>query len=128
MRYDFHPEIGAADGDPLVHLHIEDDAPVGSELVKSLKSKLVAKPDLQINFKPLNLEFLRYNRIPAIQMSLPGVLCSLVADHIRTGLVHDIINQTENTFKSLSGFYNIVPKNSNLELWEHASARHWYNY
>lgn len=128
LRYDFHPDTGAAEGDPLVHVQIESEYPDASKFQESFKQKLVEKPKRDIKFTPLKLEYIKYIRIPTIQMSLPGVLCSLVADHIRDGSVHNIIDKTEDTFSCLSKLYKIAPKRWNCKLWNHASARHWYNY
>ena len=127
VRYDFQPDKEAAD-DPLVHMHIEETPPDESRLYGKMEMKLRKGTSGRIDFKTLKPDFLRHSRIPTIQMSLPGVLCSLVADHIGSGLVRQVISKSGNTFTSLSKLYKVTPKGGSQKLCKHASARYWYNY
>lgn len=127
VSFEFHPRTGGSDGDPILHSHIHHSVPE-MEIPDILKKKLRNKPGLEPIFCSDTPTFLGGSRIPTIQMSLPGVLCFLVADHLRGGIVKDVICRTDKPLENMSKYLRKLPKNSPKKFWDTLSVKNWYNY
>jgi hypothetical protein len=88
LRFDYAPETGKLDGDPIMHVQITTDQP---------RSRPRPYQDVEmanfLNPQDPIVQALKMSHIPSPRMPLPGVLCFLVADHLREGVVHQLIGQ-----------------------------------
>jgi len=104
LRFDFHPEIGEADH-PLLHAHVFSDKKPPSYPGQLMKN-------FTIDWHSLG-ERLNAFRLPTPNMTLPSVLCCLVASHLGADMLKALLDKTKNQRES---FPSLAISSEQLEL------------
>ena len=120
LHFHCHPNVGSDEGDPLLHGHVCSKAP--EQKMPSCLGKRFRLP------KMTQTPILHGSRIPTPQLSLPGVLCLLAADHLRGNAAREIAQQTSSIFSSIGRLNRVHPRSTQGGFWDHAIANFWYDY
>ncbi len=119
FRFDYHPKVGLQAGDPLFHLQF-DSTPVSKDCLPVRMRRHWPYQNSEV--KP---QFVSHVRVPTARMLLPDLLCFIVADHLRDGLVHILVKKAEDTMGKVAGFIcddSLVTR----QFWDSVPASNWY--
>jgi hypothetical protein len=108
LRFDFHPETGEADH-PILHAHVFSDGKPNSFPIQ-LKNFAINWDSLHGRLNSL--------RLPIPNMTLPSVLCCLVACHLGADTLRALLDKTEKQRKS---FPSLAISQEQLGLFLHNS-------
>jgi len=109
LRFDFHPETGEADH-PLLHAHVFSDGKPNSYPDPLIKN-------FTIDWDSLGKKLNGF-RLPIPNMTLPSVLCCLVACHLGTDMLKALLDKTK---KQRESFPSLAISPEQLELFSRNS-------
>lgn len=109
LRFDFHPETGEADH-PLLHAHVFSDKKPTSCPVQLTKT-------FKIDWDSLGKRLNAF-RLPIPNMTLPSVLCCLVACHLGADTLRVLLDKTK---KERESFPPLAISTEQLELFSRNS-------
>jgi len=116
LRFDFHPETGEADH-PLLHAHVFSD-----KKPTSCPSQLIKQ--FTIDWNPIK-ERLGFFRLPTPNMTLPSVLCCLVACHLGTEKLRALLDKTKEQRESFPSLA-ISPQQFELFSRNSCAGSQWF--
>lgn len=96
LRFDYHPQVGGGDGDPITHVQMDASPP--NECPPAYAK--VIRQDSDARLVPSFKIFSR-SHIPTPRMPLPAVLCFLMSDHYRKE-VRTVIKETRDILTKIS--------------------------